>query len=77
VRDADGEIFTPLAAGKGRWSKEALAADMRELNGVHSRVIGFAPLARSRSSPREDPVEAAKDNADSAVLSRLESERPA
>ncbi len=37
VRGDDGAIFTPMRHG-GRWSEEALADDVRELNGVSARL---------------------------------------
>ena len=50
---------------------EALANDVGEIQGVRSRLVGLAPLMRAKSSPREDPEEAAKDSADFDQLSRL------
>jgi hypothetical protein len=64
VRDRDGRIFTPLRDGRGAWAPEALANDVAELRGVRSRLIALAPLMRSKSAPRDDPAEAAKDRAD-------------
>lgn len=71
VRDGDGLIFTPLRHGRAAWSEEALANDVGELRGVRSRLVGLAPLMRGKSSPRDDPEEAAKDRADFRQLSRL------
>ena len=71
VRDGDGRIFTPLRQGRAAWSEEALANDVGELRGVRSRLIGLAPLMRGKSSPRDDPEDAAKDRADFRQLSRL------
>jgi len=53
------------------WSEEALANDVGELRGVRWHLVGLAPLARGKSSPRDDPEEAAKDRADFEQLSRL------
>ena len=50
---------------------EALANDVGELRGVRSRLVGLTPLMRAKSSPRDDPEEAAKDNADFEQLSRV------
>jgi hypothetical protein len=72
VRDRDGRIFTPLRHGTAAWSEEALSNDVGELRGVRSRLVGLAPLMRGKSSPRDDPEEAAKDRADFRQLSRLE-----
>jgi hypothetical protein len=71
VRDGDGRIFTPLSHGRAAWSEETLASDVGELRGVRSRLVALAPLKRGKSSPRDDPEEAAKDRADFRQLSRL------
>jgi Aminoglycoside-2''-adenylyltransferase len=71
VRDDDGGIFTPLRNGRAPWPEEALANDAAELRGVRSRLVGLEPLMRGKSSPRDDPEEAAKDRADFRRLSRL------
>jgi Aminoglycoside-2''-adenylyltransferase len=71
VRDRDGTIFTPLRHGRAAWSDEALADDVGELRGVRSRLVGLGSLRRGKSSPRDDPDEAAKDRADFRQLSRL------
>jgi hypothetical protein len=72
VRDGDGRIFTPLRNGRAAWAEEALANDMRELRGARSRLVALAPLMRGKSTPRDDPDDAAKDRADFEELSRLE-----
>jgi hypothetical protein len=69
VRDRDGGIFTPLRHGRAPWSEEALANDVGELRGVRSRLVALAALMRDKSSPRDDPEEAAKDRADFRQLS--------
>jgi hypothetical protein len=71
VRGDDGRIFTPMRHGQVPWSEEELADDVRELNGVSVRLIALAPLMRGKSSPRDDPEDAAKDRADFGELSRL------
>lgn len=71
VRDGDGRIFTPMRDGRAGWSSEALANDVGELHGVRSRLVGLALLMRGKSSPRDDPEDAAKDRADFKQLSRL------
>jgi Aminoglycoside-2''-adenylyltransferase len=71
VRDGDGRIFIPLRRGRAPWPEEALANDVGELHGVRSRLVAVAPLMRGKSSPRDDPEEAAKDRADFRQLSRL------
>jgi len=71
VRAAGTGIFTPMQHGRAPWSDEALANDTGELHGGRSRLVGLAPLMRGKSSPREDPEEAAKDRADFMKLSSL------
>jgi hypothetical protein len=71
VRDGDGSIFTPLHQGRGQWPDGALGNDVGELRGVRSRLISLAGLKLGKSSPRDDPAEAAKDRADFSRLSRL------
>jgi hypothetical protein len=74
VRDDDGAIFTPLRHGRALWSEDAFAGDVRELRGVRARVVALAPLVSGKSSPRDDPQDAAKDRADSTILSKLHRE---
>jgi hypothetical protein len=71
VRDSNGGVFIPMRHGRIPWAEENFADDMRELLGVRSRVVALAPLALSKSSPRDDAEDAAKDRADFTVLSRL------
>jgi hypothetical protein len=74
VRDGDGNIFTPLRdGGRGAWPSSALANDLGELRGVRSRLISLTALIRSKSEPRDDPEEAAKDRADFERLRRTRS----
>jgi len=71
VRGDAGEVYIPLRAGHARWLDEALSTEVAELSGVRARAVGLASLQRSKSRSRDDPVEAAKDRADYATLSRL------
>jgi len=71
VRDEDGAIYTPHSGGRGPWTQEALAHEVRELDGVRAHLVSLVPLSRSKSSPRDDPADAAKDDADAAILARL------
>jgi hypothetical protein len=64
VREDDGRVVTPLRGGAAVWSADAFGDDVRELRGVRARVLSLAALTRMKSSPREDPAEAEKDNAD-------------
>jgi hypothetical protein len=59
-----GAVFTPLRDGRGAWSDDAFGTDVGELCGVRARLVSLAALARGKSSPRDDPDEAAKDRAD-------------
>jgi Aminoglycoside-2''-adenylyltransferase len=70
-RDEDGRIFTPLRHRKAAWSEKALSNDVGELRGVRSSLVGLGALMHGKSSPRDDPVEAARDRADLGQLSRL------
>jgi dihydrofolate reductase len=71
ARGEDGRVFTPLRDFEAPWPKDAFEADQRELRGVRARIIGLDALTQGKSSPRDDPEDAAKDNADSDVLSSL------
>ena len=73
VRDGAGRILTPLRHGRVAWPRDALADDVGELRGVRARLIALAPLAQSKSKPREEAEEAAKDRADFEHLCRVRS----
>jgi hypothetical protein len=73
VRDDEGRIVIPLRTGPVAWSEDALTHDVGELRGVRSHLVSLASLVRSKSSPRDDPEEAAKDRAD---FRRLSERRP-
>jgi len=68
VRLDDGAIATPFRAGPAAWDADALADEVRELLGVRCRVVSRAALLRGKSTPREEPDEAARDRADYEVL---------
>ncbi len=68
VRGEDGHIVTPLNDAEALWPDGAFGAETRELRGVRARIIGLDALARGKSSPRDDPDDATKDNADVDVL---------
>lgn len=70
-RDGDGRVFTPLREGRATWPADAFGAEVRELRGVRSCLIARAALVATKSSPRADPEDAAKDRADFEWLSRL------
>ena len=63
VRDGD-DVFTPLRDGRGTWPAGTFGTDTRELHGTRARLISLASLTRGKSSPRDEPEEAAKDRAD-------------
>jgi len=77
VRADDGSVFTPLRDGRGSWSDEALGSDVIELSGTLSRVVALTSLTRSKSSPRTDPEDAAKDRADYRALRQIGGNRDA
>ena len=68
VRDDDGAVVIPLRNGSGAWLDDAWDADVRELDGVRARVVMLDALTRSKSNSRDDASDAAKDEADAAVL---------
>jgi hypothetical protein len=71
VRDGDGRICIPLRSGLVPWSDGSFGEDVRELDGVHARVIALAALKRGKSVPRDDPDDAGKDRTDYERLSGL------
>ena len=71
VRDEAGRILIPLRDGNVLWSEEPLGNEVCELQGVRARVISLRLLRTGKSSPRDDPEDAAKDRADFHALSRL------
>ena len=71
VRDEDGTVSTPLAAGPARWPPGTFAADVRELGGVSARVVALEALAQGKAYARDDPDDAAKDRADLTSLSAV------
>jgi dihydrofolate reductase len=71
VRRRDGVVVTPLRDFEATWPEGAFATDERELRGVRTRLVSLVALATGKSSPRDDPGDAAKDRADFDVLSGL------
>jgi len=71
VRRDDGGIVTPLRDFEALWPTGAFEDDTRALRGIRARIIDRAALTSGKSSAREDPDDAAKDNADFDVLSGL------
>jgi Aminoglycoside-2''-adenylyltransferase len=68
VEDADGNVFIPLRSGRALWSPEPLGDETRDLDGTRARVVKVDLLRRGKSSPRDDPADAAKDRADYDAL---------
>ena len=71
VRGEDGRVVTPLRSSEAVWPNDAFGDAIGELEGVRARLIGLEALTRGKSTPREDPVEGARDRADFEVLSGL------
>jgi hypothetical protein len=71
VRDEAGRILIPLRDQNVVWSEEPLGTEVRELQHVRARVIPLSVLRAGKSSPRDDPDEAARDRADFDALSRV------
>ena len=69
VRDDAGRIVTPLRDGAAAWPEHAFADDARELLGARARLVSLDALRSGKSSPRDDPADAVKDEADFATLS--------
>jgi hypothetical protein len=72
VHDDDGHVCVPLRNGLVRWSDDAFGEAAGELEGVHASLIELEALRRGKLRERDDPADAAKDRADSAILSRLD-----
>jgi dihydrofolate reductase len=71
VRADGGRVVTPLRTFEAVWPEDAFGDAAGELEGVRARLVGLGALTRGKSTPREDPVEAARDRADFDVLSGL------
>ena len=71
VRRDNGRVVTPLRTFEAAWPEGAFGDTVGELEGVRARLIGREALTRGKSTPREDPIEAARDRADFDVLSGL------
>lgn len=71
ARDEDGTIYTPLGSGRGDWPAGSFGSDVRRLSRTQARVVTVASLMADKSQLRDDPITAAKDAADVAVLQSL------
>jgi hypothetical protein len=76
ARDEQGRIVTPLRGGNAAWSGDAFPGEIAQLGGVQARVVSIDALTRSKSSPRDDPDDAAKDDADFSRLAALRPQPP-
>jgi hypothetical protein len=77
TRDGDGRIATPLKEGSALWPEGTFGNEVRTLGVTRSRIVGLASLMEGKSSPREDPEDAAKDRADFSRLNELMNTPPA
>jgi dihydrofolate reductase len=71
VRNDDGAIVIPMRDFEPIWPDGTFGSEVRELRGVRARIISLSTLVGGKSSPRDDPDDAAKDHADFDVLSAL------
>jgi hypothetical protein len=69
-RDEDGNVFISLRNRRAPWPADA-EGDVRELGGVKARLMSLSALTRGKSTPRDDPDDAAKDRADYEQLLRV------
>ena len=70
-----GQVTTPLAASDAVWPDGAFGVDTRELREVRVRLVGLDALRTGKSTPRDEPDDAAVDAADLTVLADLGGER--
>jgi hypothetical protein len=68
ARDEDGTVYTPLKSGRGEWPRGSFGSDVRRLAGTRARVVTVESLIADKSQIHDDPISAAKDAADVAVL---------
>jgi hypothetical protein len=71
ARLEDGRVVTPLSVGFEPWPENSFGSEVGELAGVRARVIGLGALREDKATVKTDPVTAAKDRDDLAVLKRL------
>jgi dihydrofolate reductase len=71
VRGDGGRVVTPLRTFDAAWPEDAFGDAVGELEGARARLVGLEALVRGKSTPREEPIEAARDRADFDVLSGL------
>jgi len=66
--DDHGRVYTPLEDGRGEWPERTFGDDVLDLHGMSARVIRREALIADKSSVRDDPTVAAKDQADISSL---------
>jgi dihydrofolate reductase len=71
VRKPDGTVVIPLRSFEATWPDGTFGDDVRSLRGVSARIVSLTTLAQGKARGRDDPEGAAKDRADSNVLSDL------
>ena len=71
IRRPAGRILIPLRDFEAVWRDGSFGDEWRSLEGVSARVVDVAALLEGKSSPRDEPGDAAKDNADAEILSAL------
>ena len=71
IRRPDGRVVIPLRDFEAVWRDGSFGDEWRSLEGVSARVVDVAALREGKSSPRDEPGDAAKDNADAEILSAL------
>ena len=69
---SDTGVYTQLRDRRAAWPEGTFGADTRELAGARARVASLRALTEGKSSGRDDPDEAARDQADFDVLSGLQ-----
>ncbi len=71
ARNADDRVVIPLKDREAPWPDETLGDRELSLRGVTARVIELSALTKSKSSSRDEPGDAPKDEADMETLSGL------
>jgi hypothetical protein len=74
ARDENGVVYTPIENGRGDWPLDSFGDDVAALLGVRAHVVSLASLLSDKSEIRSDPSTRAKDQADVAVLIRVQQE---
>jgi hypothetical protein len=68
-----GRVYTPLRDGvRGDWPEGAFGDDVGTLEDVSASVVSLSALRADKAAERDDPIVAAKDQADLQTLSRTD-----